>query len=263
MMIEEDQIHVWFAYSEQIQDPHLLSQYHRLLNEKERLQQKRFHFEKDRHQYLVTRAMVRTVLSLYAPTIAPEDWKFQKNRYGKPSIGNRLRNCPLQLNISHTEKLVVMAVTLEREIGVDVEYLLRAGKTVEIADRFFSPNEINDLLNLPREAQKSRFFDLWTLKEAYIKACGMGLSIPLNHFSYTIDPDGIIGIAFGPQRDDQPDRWKFWQIQPTHTHKVAMALKCDRSDRSISISMRNIIPLAEISIVTYPIATGRILDRQT
>ena len=253
MRILQGEVHLWFAYDGQICDHQLLSQYHNLLNEEECSQQQRFYFEKHRHQHLVTRTLVRTVLSLYVNEISPHEWQFKKNKYGKPSISNSSLTVPLHFNISHADELVVMAVTLDQEVGIDVEYLFRAGKTVEIAESFFSPIEVKQLLALPAEKQKDRFFDLWTLKEAYIKACGMGLSIPLDHFSYSFPQQGEVVISFEPERNDQPENWQICQIQPDVNHKVALAINNTKSNDSFSIFMRKIIPLSEIMEVSYPI----------
>lgn len=252
MIISAHEIDLWYVYNENIHDSNLLSEYYNLLNREERLRQKRFYFEKHRHQYLITRAMVRSVLSLYVKEIAPEKWKFKNNDYGKPSISNNSLAIPLRFNISHTDRVVVMAVTLGQEIGVDVEYFPRLGKMFEIASSVFSPIELKQLLDLPPEEQKNRFFDLWTLKEAYVKACGMGLAIPLNHFSFSFPQQGKIGIDFKPERSDQAEYWQFWQIHPNDTHKVSMAIKGDKINNSYSISMRKIIPLSDIIEVNYP-----------
>jgi len=259
MIISSDEIHLWYVYDENIHDPHLISQYCDLLNSEEYLQYKKFHFEKHRHQYLITRAMVRSVLSLYVNKIDPADWKFKKNDYGKPSIDDNSLSIPLRFNISHADKLVVMAVSLGQDIGVDVECLTRLGDMLDMASSFFSPIEVKQLLDLPPEKQNNRFFDLWTLKEAYIKACGMGLSIPLNHFSYSFSPQGKIRIDFSPERNDQPEFWRFWQIHPNDNYKISMAIKCDEINHAYSISMREIIPLSKIINVNYPISHGSII----
>ena len=253
MIISSQEIHLWYAYDEQICDSQLLSQYFNLLNPEEYSQQKRFYFEKHRHQYLITRTMLRTVLSFYAKEIAPEDWQFTKNDYGKPSIRNSSVTLPIRFNISHTEGLVVLAITLDHEVGVDVEHLLRSGKTVEIADNYFSPIEVNYLRELPPEKQRDRFFDFWTLKEAYIKACGMGLSIPLNQFSFSFSVQGEIAVSFDPARDDQPENWKFWQIRPDDNYIVSLAIKEIECPKPYSLLMRKIIPSSTIEEVDYPL----------
>lgn len=260
MIISNNEVHLWFVYNDKIHDPQLLSQYHSLLNHEESAQQKRFHFEKHRHQYLLTRAMVRSVLSLYADEIKPENWEFKKNNYGKPFIGNSALTLPLRFNISHTDELIVMAVSLDQDVGVDVEYLPRLGKMLDIASHFFSPSEVEALFDLPESKQMNRFFDLWTLKEAYIKACGMGLSIPLDHFSYSLSTHGKISIDFNVERNDQSEFWQFWQIHPNDIHKVAVALKADTSSLPFSISMYEAVPLFEVKPVNYAIAQGKVLS---
>jgi 4'-phosphopantetheinyl transferase len=262
MNISAHEIHLWVTHSEAIVDSATLSRYFPLLNEQESIQQKRFHFEKDRHQYLVTRALVRSVLSLYAPEIAPEDWTFKKNDYGKPSISNSDLSVPLTFNLSHTEKLIVMAVTLDQEVGVDVEYLPRMSNMLSIANSFFSQAEVTQLFDLPPDKQNNRAFDLWTLKEAYIKACGKGLSIPLNQFTYSFSPQGKIDIEFMPERNDQPEYWRFWQVRPTKVHKISLALKSKTIDDSYSVKTREIVPLVGFKEVDYPIGCGEIVSME-
>ncbi|WP_428623589.1 4'-phosphopantetheinyl transferase family protein [Sedimenticola sp.] len=250
--INEDEIHLWFAYDREISDPQLLAEYSAVLNNQESSRQARFYFEKDRHQYLVTRALVRSTLSLYINDIEPAQWEFNKNAYGKPAIGNPT-DFPLQFNLSHTHGMIVMAVTTTRKVGVDVEWLLRGGETVAIADNFFSPQEVKQLRSLPTAEQDSRFFDLWTLKESYIKAYGMGLSIPLDQFSFSFLKDDRISIAFDPRWNDHPDNWFFWQIQPRDTHKVALAVESKgKSVECCRLSFREVTPMRQFSEVSYP-----------
>jgi 4'-phosphopantetheinyl transferase len=252
-MISPYEIHLWFVCDEQIADAHLLDRYHEVMNEAEREQHKRFHFKKHRHQYLVTRALVRSVLSFYVDEISPQDWHFETNKYGKPSIHQPGVTLPLQFNLSHTDQMAVMAVVLNSDVGVDIEYLHRRGKTVELAESYFSPNEVEQLFDLPKERQRQRFFELWTLKEAYIKACGMGLSIPLNHFSYTFPQQGNIRISFAPERHDQPENWQFWHIAPSDCHRTSVVLKRDTTNTDYALSMRQVVPLADIQEMNYPV----------
>ena len=251
--IKSNEIHLWCAYDELIKDQDILQRYARMLNDEEKKQHSRFCFEKHRHQYLITRALVRTVLSSYINEVAPQQWEFKKNKYGKPFISNPLITVPLQFNISHTDKLIVLAVTIGQEIGVDAEYLLRSGDTIEIAERYFSNKEVQQLYTLSPENQKKHFYDLWTLSESYIKACGMGLSIPLNQFSLLFPNPGEITISFSKERNDQAEKWRFWQIQPNEMHRVALALKSNSSNCNYSINMRTSIPLLNSTEVNYPI----------
>ena len=261
MIIASNEIHLWHARDDQIIDPYLIDLYYRLMNEKERTQQKRFHFEKHKHQYLVTRALVRSVLSLYDDAILPEDWEFKKNAYGKPYIDNANTRLPLCFNISHTENLIVLAVTLNCDLGVDVEYLPRFSRIEGIVESFFSPSEILSFKDLPKEKNQQHFFNLWTLKEAYIKACGKGLSIPLNDFSYDFSDAGKINITFNDSTDDSTEAWHFWQAQPTQEHKLSLAIK--KPVETVSISCWEIIPQKIIKKADYPISYGYLIRNRT
>lgn len=255
MKIRKNEVHLWYARDEQINDKDLLAKYHELLNDEERAQQKRFHFKKHQHQYLITRALVRSVLSLYVHTIPPKAWEFGKNQYNKPYIKNSPLPFSLSFNLSHTEKMVILAVTLDRNIGVDIEFLSRRNTGLDIAKRFFSEPEFQELCALPVEQQERRFFDLWTLKEAYIKACGMGLAIPLNHFSYSFPRPGEVQISFDPNRDDHPQHWHVWQIKPNETHIVGLAIHAPGIEEQYCILMREITPLQSMEEARYPVIT--------
>ena len=111
---------------------------------------------------MVTRVLVRTVLSRYL-ALAPADWRFSANAYGRPAIANdAFANCGLSFNISHARGLIALAVTRHREIGVDVENVRVRQVSLDIADRFFAPAEVAELASFQRERQQDRFFEYWT-----------------------------------------------------------------------------------------------------
>jgi 4'-phosphopantetheinyl transferase len=215
---------VWLAFPEAITDPALLATYEALMNPEERCKQRRLHFERDRHCSLVTRALVRTTLSRYAG-VPPESWVFKVNDYGRPDLAPGQCEADLRFNLSHTHGLVACAVTLGREVGVDVENVQRPGETVTIADRYFSPTEVRALRALPDAMRRDRFFEYWTLKEAYIKARGMGLALPLDQFSFLLDGRATIGIAFSGGIADDPAAWQFELFRPTPAHRLAVAVR--------------------------------------
>ena len=124
------------------------------------------------------------------------------------------------VNLSHTDGLVALAVS-DTPVGVDVEDTQRVGRTVELADRFFAPSEARALRTLPPAAQRARFFDLWTLKEAYIKGRGEGLAIPLASFAFDHAPDGT--VYFSTTTEPDAGRWEFARIDPTPRHRLAVA----------------------------------------
>jgi len=181
---------------------------------------------------------VRTVLSRYRD-VAPEAWRFELNEYGRPSIAAPDDARGLKFNLSHTNGMIACIVAEERDVGVDVEDRDRTGRLLEVADRFFSPLEVRALRSLPVDEQWERFFVYWTLKESYIKARGMGLAIPLSHFSFDVD-DGI-SIAFDPKLDDDPSRWQFTALSHGRRHAVAASVE-RQPDEVIDLVIRETVP---------------------
>ena len=253
-ILNKNEIQLWFVYDNEIYDSELIELYYSIINEEEAEQQKRFYFKKHQHQYLITRALVRSVLSLNVDgAIKPAEWIFNKNKYGKPYISNIDLNSPMYFNVSHTENMIVLAVASSSEVGVDAEWMLRTGKTIELSEHFFSPLEAKLLRSLPAEKQKEYFYDLWTLKEAYIKACGMGLSIPLDQFSYSFSKKNEISVSFDSIRNERSRQWNFWQIKPNSTHRVAVAIKNESMKERYQLGMKKIVPMKRVCDVNFPI----------
>ena len=258
MQLSSTEVHLWCAYDEAIDAPELLDKYRGLLDRDELDRQQRFRFRRNRHQFLVTRALVRSVLAMYLPDLTPTGLSFGKNAYGKPYVTNPALRFPLEFNLSHSEKLIVLAVSNGLPIGVDVEYRLRDNKTLSIADRFFSPSEATGLRALPVAQQQERFFDLWTLKEAYIKARGQGLSIPLDKFSFRFPGPDRVAVDFDRGCiDDDPAVWRFWQLVPNPTHRIAIAA-LDRNGsganaEALRLEIRDTVPLLDAHPVAYPV----------
>jgi 4'-phosphopantetheinyl transferase len=244
----EHRIDVWLAHYSEISDPNLHADYRALLTEEERGKEFRFYFPDDQRRYLVTRAMVRTVLSKYLD-VAPTDWRFATNSYGRPEIANLTRaECGLCFNISHTRGLIALAVTKHRELGVDVENVRTREVSIEIADRFFARAEVAELATIPAERQQDRFFEYWTFKESYIKARGMGLSIPLGQFSFHYPHERAVQLAIEPELGDDATRWSFWQYRPTSEYLLAVCAE-RRVDGTPSLILRKTVPLVTEEIL--------------
>lgn len=149
-----------------------------ILDNQEQLRYQRLH-SKHQHRFLISHAACRQILGQYTTT-QPQNLIFEKNEHGKP----RLKNHPeIGFNMSHSNDLAIVAVCSNAEIGVDIEYCKEKPSWEKIARRFFNELELNYLLKLPEDRQLIAFFQLWTRKEAYIKAIGTGLSTPLSSFN--------------------------------------------------------------------------------
>ena len=210
-----------------------------LLTPDEHERMARLIFDRDRQRFLLTRALVRTTLSRYAP-VAPADWRFLANVHGRPEIADRPAGVPdLRFNLSHTEGLIACAVTIGREVGVDVEHIGRR-LTHDVPARFFAPSEVADLRARPENEQARVFFDYWTLKEAYIKARGFGLALPLGDFAFHLSPDRTPSITFEPALPDDPATWQFAQDWPTPTHRLGLAVR--RGGDDLPVRIRYVVP---------------------
>lgn len=248
-------IDIWLTYYDEIVGDRQLARLRSLLSDDEVEQEGRFYFADDRKRYLVTRAMVRMVLSRYA-RIAPERWAFSKNAYGRPVIADAIVDAEVQardlsFNLSHTRGLIALAVTRGRELGIDVENIARRPISLEVADRFFSPVEAADLARVAPDRQQHRFFEYWTLKESYIKARGMGLSLPLDGFSFEFPHHSAVSIAINPELQDHADRWSFWQYRPTADYLMAICAE-RHVDDAPAISMRKFTPMGNEMPVIAP-----------
>jgi 4'-phosphopantetheinyl transferase len=241
-------VHLWYTLSDEIAPSAALDSYLGLLSPEERVRHARFLNDRARHEYLITRALCRTVLSRYAD-VAPTEWEFRENPWGRPEIALPAAG-HIRFNLSNTRGLIACAVALEGDVGVDVESLNRAGDLLEIADRFMAPPESAVIRALPPDEQAHRFFVYWTLKEAYIKARGMGLSIPLDKFWFL--PDGqspassTARLVLDPSLDDDASAWSFAQFQPTDRHLAAVARRQPGSSSAVGagfdLQVQQIVP---------------------
>jgi 4'-phosphopantetheinyl transferase len=252
IQLPANEIHLWFVDTSQITGQALLSQYRHLLSPQEVIRNQRFKFEKDRKQHLITRALVRSVLSSYINTVSPADWQFNTNEYGKPEVAPETLPYPLKFNVSHSQEMIVLSAHSCQEVGVDIEFLNRKSATKELASHVFSKHENQQLKHLQGDIFNKHFYDFWTLKEAYIKACGMGLSIPLDSFSFSLLGNEEIAVHFEGDREDKPEKWQFWQIRPNDDYIVSLGMKSD-APKPVKLRMRKAIPLKETSDVAYPI----------
>lgn len=194
------------------------------LSDEEHTRARRFVQPADRARFVIGRWLVRSMLSRYA-AVAPRDWPLIIDERGWPHLAHQPSGAPdLRFNLSHTSGLVACAVTVGREVGIDVEHTGRP-LIYDVPERFFSPREVNDLRACAASEQHSVFFDYWTLKESYIKARGLGLAIPLRHFTFLLDEGDTPAVAFAPDLDDDSDSWQFALFRPTEDHRLAVAVR--------------------------------------
>jgi 4'-phosphopantetheinyl transferase len=221
LSLEQGQVDIWLTALPDIGEA-LLRRYEELMSEDEHARWRRFRVAHAKLQHLVARALIRTTLSRYF-AVPPRSWKFGANRYGRPHVSEPRQFRPLRFNLSHTSGLVACAVAKARAVGIDVENIRRESSLAELAPRVFSPTELAAFLDTPPDMQREVFFSFWTLKEAYIKARGMGLSLPLDGFSFDL-AEGFPRVNFTERCPDDSARWQFRQYAPTADHRMAVAV---------------------------------------
>ena len=217
------EIHVHLLDDRKVNSSDLIAAFERLLTPEEIEKRCQFKFPEHRHQYLVTRALVRSTLTGYFPRTAPADWRFIATEYGRPMIKGVNRNI-FDFNVSHTEGCIVLVVSAGRSPGVDVERNKQTTDFLEIAQRFFTGSEYRYLKDQPVEARQRCFLDLWTLKEAFVKANGLGLSLRLNDFAFDLRRNGRLGFKNNILDCAQKASWKFWAIDFSSEYALALAI---------------------------------------
>ena len=184
----------------------------------------RFHFTRDRQHFVRCRSAVREILGRYLG-IPAQDIRFSYEANGKPQVVEDQNPQQLRFNISHSSGLAVIAVASVRAIGVDVEKIRPDVEYLELAERFFSTNEYKALSALPSNQLARAFFACWTRKEAFIKACGDGLSFPLSEFSVSIDPDAPATLQEVRTDPRAATRWSLLSLEPQEGFIGALAVE--------------------------------------
>jgi len=238
--IDQQSVDVWISKPDSIGDEALLLAYRGVLDEDERTRMGRLRFPEDRHTYLVAHALARSALSRYEDR-DPAEWRFVSNEHGRPEIHPRHRSS-LRFNLSHTRRVVACGVAIDRSIGVDVESAERRIDIEEVARQQFADDEYRALVALPEDRRRARFLEYWTLKEAYIKARGRGLDLPLDSFSLDLSEEEPITVSFDDRAGDDPAAWQFMQCWLSPSDSLAVAIP--RRGNDLDVTIREVVPMA-------------------
>lgn len=218
------EVHVWFAFSGQSENAHLIKRYEGMLCADELDSYQRLQQQEHKLEYLVSHALLRSTLSQYVDK-DPADWQFLYNSHGKPSLAKSDSDLDLRFNTAHTNGLAVCAVSNMMELGIDVEFHSNAQALLEVADHYFSDREVAELAKLPKDEQERSFFRYWTLKEAYIKARGEGLAIPSSQLGFEFSSSGQISFALPDSGAGMPsEQWSFHLLSPADNYTSGLAV---------------------------------------
>lgn len=217
------EVHLWSLTTMTFSEADLAKHAERVLSPEERQRAERFAFAKDRRSYITAHWLLRQVLSAYV-SMPPDAWEFARAPHGKPFLAGLNAELGLFFNLSHTTGMVACAVTRMGEVGVDVE-TVRPRDHLNLARRYFAPLEVSQMESLSPEDQQEVFFRFWTLKEAYIKAQGLGLAMDLASFGFPEVQADQINIEFAEGSEDSPNDWSFFRHEPDPHHKIAVAVR--------------------------------------
>jgi 4'-phosphopantetheinyl transferase len=208
-LLADGEVHVWEAHV----GPEALEESERLgaLCEHERTKAERFRFQKDRDLYVIGRSMMRKLLGGYLQC-DPAQILFCYSPYGKPALLDEQRT-DLRFNLSHSGEVVLFAATRGCDVGIDVEFMRAKAMEGTIAEEVFSAPELAAFNALPGGLKQRGFFNGWTRKEAFIKAKGEGLSMPLEDFDVSLDPREIARIVSIDGRDAELEAWSLRELE--------------------------------------------------
>jgi len=203
--------------------PQDLSYYRSLLSHDEIDRARRFVFEKDRDHYVAGRGLLRVMLGHYL-NLEPAQIEFVYGRHGKPALKAGQADEMLEFNLSHSKDRALYAFNWNRRVGVDIEYLIPMADIDDFAEHFFTPREnawINSLLG---EQKKAAFFKTWTCKEAFLKANGSGLTVPINQVEISLQVEGVIKLISVGDDQKQATRWRLKMLNPYPGYQAALAV---------------------------------------
>jgi len=207
----QDELDVWVAALNRPQTQ--LNQFWQHLAEDEQARANRFYFDHDREHYIVARGLLRQLLGSYLQRPAHEV-AFVYGDHGKPELVEEQAASGIRFNISHAQGVALLAFSRHREVGVDIEQVRPLDDGEQIAERFFSKNEVAVFTAVPAEQKPQAFFNCWTRKEAFIKVIGEGLSCPLDSFDVTLKPGEPAELLQVKGSQEATARWKLENLEP-------------------------------------------------
>jgi 4'-phosphopantetheinyl transferase len=222
LTLADNEVHVWRTQLE-LPSSHM-QRLRGFLTDDEVERANRFFFEIDRQRFIAARGTLRSILSRYI-TIYPGDIWFSHNQYGKPCLAPEFSSYLLNFNLSHSASMALYAITRNMEIGVDVERVRSDVAYEEIAKHFFSVNEAAILRTIPTEKKLEAFYTCWTRKEAYIKAHGKGLSLPLDSFDVSFAPWEPPMLLMTKDEPQARSLWTVLDLRPALGYMGALAVK--------------------------------------
>lgn len=227
------QAHVWYCQPNDIQDASKLSAYKAMLSAQEIKQYHRFRAEEDKHCYLVSHALLRSVLSKYVVK-SESQWQFIIGEHGKPEL-DEYEARGLCFNLTHTKGLSACVVTVNRRCGIDVESIDRKNKLSAVAKRMFAKEELE---KISEKDANTQFYHYWTLREAYLKAIGAGLAASSKDFFFEVNTQTLrASIHYRKDSKENNIGWQFQLGSIMSKHMLAVAIEASAAVEIVTAEM--------------------------
>lgn len=218
--LKSDEIHIWRASLNLL--PIQIERLEQILSDDELKRAYRFSFKKDRIRFIVGRGLLRTILGRYLKK-EPSQLRFCYSLNGKPELIVENSDEGLKFNVSYSNELILYAVSLNRRIGVDIEYIRPDFADEQIVERFFSKQETDIFLSLPTEMRKEAFFACWTRKEAFLKATGKGIISGMDQFAVSLVPGEPVALLSINNKSEETSSFCLEDLNIGPGYKAALA----------------------------------------
>ena len=222
LVLSNNDIHIWRAALDH--NPSEADSLFDTLSEDEQARAARFYFQIDRERFVVARAALRDILGMYLQRAA-KAVSFCYGLHGKPALAQDSGGNTIRFNLSHSNGVAVYAIARGREIGIDLEFIRQDLEVEQLAERFFSQREIATFRGLPVNLREYAFFLCWTRKEAYIKARGEGLFLPLDQFDVSLIPGEPAALLRTQADPDEALRWSLQELSIGPSYVSALAVE--------------------------------------
>jgi 4'-phosphopantetheinyl transferase len=220
--LRDDEVHLWFVPLQiSVAEIQSLTE---TLSSDERMRATRFHFERDQRRFIAARGTLKRILGKYLD-LAPEKVEFHYGTHGKPTVHTQAQDGALRFNLSHAHELALVAVTNAREVGVDIEHSARAVDANGIVERFFASHEQTMYESVPPGEKQELFLRYWTCKEAFAKATGQGLSLPLKQIEILLTPNSPARLASTVAGAPSGRQWTLHELRPSDEQFGALVVE--------------------------------------
>jgi 4'-phosphopantetheinyl transferase len=222
VVLENNEAHIWRATLDREESE--IESFRKTLSKDEQDKAASFHFQRDKGRFIVSRGILRKILARYINK-EPSEIVFSYGAFGKPALPEELGVATIHFNLTHSHGLALYAIFKNQQIGIDVELIRSDFGWESIARRYFSEMEYAALLKLPAHLREERFFSYWTCKEAYVKATGQGLSLPINEIEISLTNSNSAERLCLRGESKQSSHWSLVKLTPATGYVGFLAIE--------------------------------------